>query len=148
MFKKGSNCWQILLSQSGCHILAFLHQMFYKMWGNQIYVDSLQLYTSTWFWDDERKILNYFYYISHELRSNDTKRGEIFAMKGGKKQLGFTSIRYHLGFCGYASAVACAKLSAYPSHIKEILSALIEHMLDYSVWCYSVEMWPGDSWIL
>jgi len=92
--------------------------------------------------DDERKILNYFYYISHELRSNDAKRGEIFAMKGGKKQLGFTSIRYHLGFCGYASAVACAKLSAYPSHIKEILSALIEHMLDYSVWCYSVEMWP------
>jgi hypothetical protein len=71
--------------------------------------------------------------------------GDIWSMTGGESkptQLGFTSIRYHLAFTGYASCLAYSRTPAYTGRLRAILDGLIEHLLDERVWGYARFYWP------
>ena len=73
------------------------------------------------------------------------QRDAIWSMRGGQSQqaqLGFTSIRYHLAFAGYAASVTLSRCPAYTGRLREMLDSLIAHMLDERVWSYLDHYWP------
>jgi hypothetical protein len=63
--------------------------------------------------------------------------------KFGGTQLGFTSVRYHLAFLGYAVAVCASRTPAYQGLLRRVLDDVIEHLLDYRCWCYVKTYWSG-----
>ena len=93
---------------------------------------------------DELSLLRFFESVTTELLSEE-QRDSVWSMRGGvgsQGQLGFTSIRYHLAFSGYASSTCLSRAPAYTGRLRAILDVLISHMLDERVWCYLDHYWP------
>jgi hypothetical protein len=93
----------------------------------------------------EMQVLNYFSSVTHLLPKSE--RPAVWAMlgagKAGGTQFGFTSIRYHLSFLGYAAAFACSRTPCYQGLLRKILDDVIEHLLDHRCWCYMRVYWKG-----
>jgi hypothetical protein len=97
----------------------------------------------------EMKILRYFERI---ILSDKDPLVETFTMVGGRpdcmaKQIGFTSIRYHLAFAGYAIAALCATRGtpAYLGVSKRLLGRIVELILDHRCWSYVNFWWAGEE---
>jgi hypothetical protein len=98
---------------------------------------------------EELSLLRFVKSITSDLVNNERKRSIIWSMRGGGKgdsrqQLGFTSTRYHLAFTGYAFALAQSRTPCYVGRAHHVLSAIIEHILNKSVWGYLDHYWKEN----
>eukprot|EP00946_MAST-07B_sp_MAST-7B-sp1_P003635 g3635.t1 len=96
--------------------------------------------------DEELALIRFITSITSDLANNPGKRERVWSMRGGgkgdaRRQLGFTSIRYHLAFTGYAFAVCCSRTPCYVGRLRRVLQAVIEHMLEDRVWGYMDHYW-------
>jgi hypothetical protein len=65
--------------------------------------------------------------------------------KFGGTQLGFTSVRYHLAFLGYAVGLCASRTPAYQGLLRRVLDDIIDHLLDYRSWSYVKTYWSGSN---
>ena len=112
-------------------------------WGNEDTCDV------DW-WEDpadlttlEMDIMDYIRFITVDLKPK--KREEIWSMTGGDRQLGFTAVRYHLSFCGYAASAASLRTPAYPNQVHDILTSVIDEMMRHHTWSYMPVYWSGED---
>jgi len=95
----------------------------------------------------ELSLLRWFGSITTDLPKAERER--IWSMRGGKPlgpdQLGFTAVRYHLAFTGYAMACALQRTPAYVGRTRRLLGSVMEMLLEPRVWGYMEHYWTGDQ---